>query len=60
MIPRPDFEHACDSCGAAVECGETECRRCRAYAALASLSEVARRMMDCATNADDQHSDGAA
>lgn len=45
MIPRPDFEHACESCGAAVARGETECRRCSACTALADLSGITGRLM---------------
>ena len=46
MIPRPDIEYACLSCGCAVEAGESECPRCAAMtdglkkALLAVLADV--------------------
>ena len=40
MIQRPDFEHACQSCGCEVSAGEETCARCKGYAILANLSEA--------------------
>lgn len=49
MIARPDISNPCQSCGTAVAAGETECRRCNAYAnayaALASLADVTQRLL---------------
>ena len=48
MIQRPDYDHAYRSCGTAVDSGQTECRRCSAYVALAGLNDVTRRLLaDC-------------
>lgn len=45
MIQRPDIQHACESCGAAVGIDETECPRCNAYAALLALNKVTRDLL---------------
>ena len=45
MIPRPDIDNACESCGCAVEAGETECRSCAAFAVLAALNAASQRAL---------------
>ena len=46
MIVRPDFEHACQSCGCEVRAGEETCARCTGYTILANLSDAQRAALN--------------